>query len=281
MYDGLILSDLHLGAESCQVRTIQRFLEELPPTRRLVLNGDVLENTEHRLTKSHWKVLSQLRKLSDDLELIWVSGNHDPDADAIAHLIGANFVREYQFQSGGRNILCVHGDVWDKFLTDHPILTNVADWFYLWMQRLNRRLAVTAKRSSKTFLRCVNKVREEAIEYAKIKGADVIVCGHTHHAESVEVPGHGGLPLTYCNAGCWTDHHCHYWTVQEGVVELHEVATVSSRAEPAPVDAARLERGDYNPNAMPTPNDPVHSSSVPYLSPRDPVSAQSSRPESN
>ena len=27
----------------------------------------------------------------------------------------------------------------------------------------------------------------------------------------------------YFNTGCWTDHHCHYLTVQDGVIELEEV----------------------------------------------------------
>jgi UDP-2,3-diacylglucosamine pyrophosphatase LpxH len=225
MLDAIVLSDLHLGSVSCQVRAIQAFLEELPSTHRLVLNGDVLENTEHRLTKQHWKVLSQLRRLSDVLELVWVRGNHDQDADPIAHLIGANFVSEYEFQSGDRNILCVHGDTWDKFLTAHPILTDVADWFYLRIQRMSRRLAVSTKRSSKTFLRCVERVREEAIAYAQSKMMDIVVCGHTHHAESIEGGGYQSWRPTYWNTGCWTDHHCHYWTVQDGFAEVREVAT--------------------------------------------------------
>jgi metallophosphoesterase superfamily enzyme len=100
MLDALLLSDLHLGAESCHVRAVQGLLETLPPTARLVLIGDVLENTEYRLTKQHWRVLSQLRKLADQLELVWVQGNHDFDAESVAHLIGAAFVPEYLFESG-------------------------------------------------------------------------------------------------------------------------------------------------------------------------------------
>jgi UDP-2,3-diacylglucosamine pyrophosphatase LpxH len=230
MLDGVVMSDLHLGAESCQVRAIIRFLEELPDTRRLILNGDVLENTEHRLTKHHWKVLSLLRKLSDQLELVWVRGNHDFDADAIAHLIGASFVPEYDFQSADRRVLCVHGDSWDRFLVDHPYLTNVADWFYLWMQRLSRSLAVSAKRSSKTFLRCIERVRDEARGYAKGKKMDVVVCGHTHHAEWIKGDGQWCGRPEYYNTGCWTDHHCHFWTVKGGDPQLHEIRTAELAA---------------------------------------------------
>lgn len=220
MFDAVMLSDLHLGAESCQVKSLQEFMDSLPPTARLILNGDVLEHTEFRLTKQHWRVLSQLRKLADRLELVWVRGNHDYDAESVAHLIGANFVPEYTFQSGAKSVLCVHGDAWDRFLTDHPMVTIVADWFYLRMQRMSRRLANSAKRSSKTFLRCVDRVRAEAIEYGKAKCADIVVCGHTHFAE--EPPALSLTSSAYYNTGCWTDHHCHYLTVKDGRFQLVE-----------------------------------------------------------
>jgi UDP-2,3-diacylglucosamine pyrophosphatase LpxH len=221
MFDAILLSDLHLGSESCQVKTLQHFVENLPPTERLILLGDVLENTEYRLTKQHWRVLSQFRKLADQLKLVWVRGNHDCDAESVAHLIGANFVQEYSFHSGGKQVLCVHGDAWDRFITDHPIITNMADWFYLRIQRMSRRLANRAKRSSKSFLRCVNRVRTEAVKYGEAKRADVVICGHTHFPETPAEPA--AARCAYYNTGCWTDHHCHYLSVQDGSLQLEEV----------------------------------------------------------
>jgi UDP-2,3-diacylglucosamine pyrophosphatase LpxH len=220
VYDAILLSDLHLGAEACQVEALQDFIETLPATQKLILNGDVLENTEFRLTKQHWRVLSHFRKLADRLELVWVRGNHDYDAESVAHLIGAAFVPEYRFESGGRQILCVHGDAWDRFLTDHPIITNIADWFYLRMQRWSRRLANNAKRSSKTFLRCVDRVRTEAIEYGTSNRADVVICGHTHLAETPLESNR--VACAYYNTGSWTDHHCHFLTVKDGQFDLAE-----------------------------------------------------------
>jgi UDP-2,3-diacylglucosamine pyrophosphatase LpxH len=142
---------------------------------------------------------------------------------------------KFVFESGGRRVLCVHGEAWDRFLTDHPVLSNVADWFYLRMQRMSRRMAVSAKRGSKTFLRCAERVREQATEYGRAKGADVVICGHTHHAETPL----GLNPATpaYFNTGCWTDHHCHYLTVKDGVVRLEEVD--AERASPADLPASR------------------------------------------
>src|SRR5262249_36789118 len=122
----------------------------------------------------------------------------------------------------------VHGDAWDRFLTQHPILTNLADWFYLWVQQMSRKLAVSAKRSSKTFLRCVGRVREGASVYGKTKNMDVVVCSHTHHAEALEGDGQRGGQPTYYNTGRWTNHHCHYWTAHDGVTQLHEVTVTQS-----------------------------------------------------
>ena len=230
MFDAILLSDLHLGSESCQVKSLQDFIDALPSTERLILLGDVLENTEYRLTKQHWRVLSQLRKLADQLELVWVRGNHDYDAESVAHLLGANFVPEYSFESGGRKVLCVHGDAWDRFITDHPVITSLADWFYLRMQRMSRRLANRAKRSSKTFLRCVDRVRTEATKYGKAKRADAVICGHTHFAEAAVEPL--AEACAYYNTGCWTDHHCQYITVVDGRLQLEEVDV--DAAVPAP-----------------------------------------------
>lgn len=217
----IVISDLHLGAPNCQVLALNRLLDTLPTRAAcLVLAGDALEGTERRLTKHHWRLLSRLRKLSDRVRLVWVRGNHDHDADAIAHLVGAEFVDEFAFRSGGKTFLCVHGDRWDSFLAAYPLLGNVADWCYLKLQRLNRPLALRLKRRSKTIAQAVEQVRHGALAYAARRGADVVVCGHTHHAEGP----HAEKGVTYWNVGCWTDHHAHYLAVEDGAATLCEVA---------------------------------------------------------
>src|SRR5262249_43378765 len=108
-------------------------------------------------------------------------------------------------------------------ITDHPIITNIADWFYLGIQKFNRRLAVRSKRSCKAFLRSVERVRIEAIDFGRIRRADLVVCGHTHHAEAATALGPTGDWPAYFNTGCWTDHSCHYWTVKDGDTQLHEI----------------------------------------------------------
>jgi UDP-2,3-diacylglucosamine pyrophosphatase LpxH len=72
-----------------------------------------------------------------------------------------------------------------------------------------------AKRSSKTFLRCAQKVQDQAIEYARKRDYDIVSCGHTHLPIAVT-----DTPVQYFNSGSWTERPCHYLTVEHGVVEL-------------------------------------------------------------
>src|SRR5262249_58850582 len=89
----VILSAPPLGSGNCQAKRVcellGRVVEGDLPTARLILNGDVFDSIDfRRLHKSHWKVLSLIRKLSDTVEIVWLAGNHDGSAEVISHLLG-------------------------------------------------------------------------------------------------------------------------------------------------------------------------------------------------
>jgi UDP-2,3-diacylglucosamine pyrophosphatase LpxH len=219
MNDAIIISDLHLGSDVCQSKKINQFFIEIEKenieTKEIIVNGDLFDSWDFRkLKSSHWKVLSHLRKLSKTKHIVWINGNHDGPAEAISHLIGLDFVEEYEFVSGTKKILVLHGDRFDNFIAKYPLLTRIADQAYRFIQRIDSSfyLAKLAKRSSKTFLRCSEQIKNKAIEYAASRDANIVVCGHTHLASISE---------TYCNSGCWTESPCHYLTVHDGTVKLH------------------------------------------------------------
>ncbi len=223
MLDALILSDIHLGSDNSQAKLLCKLLERIVegelPTARLILNGDVFDSIDfRRLNKNHWKVLSLIRKLSDQIDIIWLCGNHDGSAEIVSHLLGVRVQDDYILPSGGRQILIFHGHIFDEFLEDHPILTWVADIIYWLLQRLDNThyLAKVAKKGSKTFLRCARKIEERAIEFARKRHCEAVCCGHTHHAV-VNTEG----AIHYFNSGCWTELPCTYLTVQGGAIELH------------------------------------------------------------
>jgi len=212
--EAIVISDVHLGSRLCRTDLLDSFLRGLPATRRLILNGDVMESSEYRLRRDHWRILSKLRKLADNLELVWIRGNHDYDADSIAHILGAAMASEYTFSIRAVTYLCTHGDQWDDFTTNRPVATFFFDLIYGRIQGYSPRLSRHLKRTSKTFLHCCQKVREGARKLGDKRKAKVVLCGHTHQPEAHE-------HLGYFNSGCWTEEECHYLTIDgTGLVQL-------------------------------------------------------------
>jgi UDP-2,3-diacylglucosamine pyrophosphatase LpxH len=222
VFDAVVISDLHLGSPNCQAKQLARFLENVRkgsvPTRRLILNGDVFDSIDfRRLKKRHWAVLSELRKLSDEVEITWINGNHDGPAEIVSHLLGVTCTDEIVVESGGKKILFLHGHRFDEFISRYPLLTWFADRVYNFLQRIDKShyFAKLAKKRSKTFLRCAAKIEADSLKYAAKKGCDAVCCGHTHVAGATTAG-----PVAYFNSGCWTEKPCHFLTVKDGVVEV-------------------------------------------------------------
>jgi UDP-2,3-diacylglucosamine pyrophosphatase LpxH len=223
MLDAIIVSDIHLGSGNCQAKALCALLQKLEhqtsTVARLILNGDVFDSIDfRRLTKHHWKVLSLLRKLSDNMEIIWIAGNHDGSAEIVSHLLGVTVKDEYFLTSGKNKILILHGHTFDDFIDSHPFLTWIGDFIYFVLQHIDRThyFAKLAKRGSKTCLRCVKKVEEQAAQYALSKGCTAVCCGHTHSSYDRQ-----NGSVHYWNSGCWTERPCTYLTISEGRIELH------------------------------------------------------------
>lgn len=245
VFDAVILSDLHLGSDNCQAKHLCEFLERLEDGRlrtdRLILNGDVFDSIDfRRLKKSHWKVLSLLRKLSDQIAIIWLCGNHDGSADIVSHLLGTTVEDEHVLSSGAQQVLVLHGHRFDEFLDAHPILTLLSDLAYYLLLRVDRthRVARLAKKSSKTFLRCAQKIEQRSREYARQKHCTAVCCGHTHQAIS-----NPGPDLQYFNSGCWTELPCTYLTVRDGQIDLCVFTPEPEAVVPESVAPPRLWTG--------------------------------------
>ena len=211
-----MLSDIHLGSRACQAQALFSFLSAIDTNtiQRIIINGDLLDGPKHKLKKIHWKILAKLTQLAVRIEVVWILGNHDDDGEGIAHLMGIKPVNEYEFEAGNVKFICVHGDVWDKFMSKHPWITNIADWFYFRLQMISRKVAIRAKRYSKIYVGCVEQIKCEAIKYAKYKKANWIITGHTHHPI---------LEEGYANSGCWTNHINTYIRVaKDGTVSLRD-----------------------------------------------------------
>lgn len=225
VYDTLVLSDVHLGAEVSRARDATRMLKETS-FRRLILLGDIFADLNFgRLKKEHWQFLGTIRKLSNPkrgVEVVWVEGNHDHGlAEIMSHLVGVKVYQEYAWEYAGLRHLAIHGHQFDRFVVNNVRFNYFFGTLaYLWLQKLDLKgnpLARFLDRLNTRWLRMSSKVAAGAIAYAREKGADRIFCGHTHAAMQLERDG-----VAYFNSGSWIDAHPTYITVSEEGVEIHE-----------------------------------------------------------
>lgn len=247
VYDTLILSDVHLGADTSRACEATRVLKG-NRFRRLILLGDIFADLNfRRLTKEHWKFLGYIRKLSNpkrDLEVVWVEGNHDQGlSNIMSHLVGVRVYQEYAWQYAGKRHLAIHGHQFDRLLANNLRLNYLGTLLYLQLQRLDLKGKPVARfidRINTRWLRMSHKVASGALFHARLHKADRIFCGHTHHAMHQEKDG-----VHYYNAGGWVDEKPTYVTVDSVGVRIHEYCerpdAYSSGEERTGVDSTDAE----------------------------------------
>ena len=224
VYNTLILSDLHLGAETSRAREATRVLKE-NSFRRLILLGDIFADLNFaRLTKDDWKFLGYIRKLSNpkrNIEVVWVEGNHDHGlTNIMSHLVGVRVYQQYTWQYAGLRHLAIHGHQFDGFQVNNVRLSRLGTSLYLKLQKLDFRSKPIVRlidRLNTRWLRMSSKVSAGALHFAQQHDAARIFCGHTHEATHVEQDG-----IHYYNSGGWVDSRLTYLTVDEQGVRIHE-----------------------------------------------------------
>lgn len=224
MYNTLILSDLHLGAETSRAREATRVLKE-NRFQRLILLGDIFADLNFaRLTKEHWKCLGYIRKLSNPkrkIEVVWVEGNHDHGlTNIMSHLVGVRVYQQYEWEYCGLRHIAIHGHQFDGFQVNRVRLSRLVTSLFLQLQKLDLKGNPVARwidRLNTRWLRMSPKVASGAMTYAEEHGADRIFCGHTHQAIHMERDG-----VEYYNSGGWVDSRLTYLTIGEEGVKIHD-----------------------------------------------------------
>ena len=224
VYNTLILSDLHLGAETSHAREAALLVKH-SRFQRLILLGDIFADLNFaRLKKEHWKFLGLIRKLSNPkrgIEVVWVEGNHDHGlTDIMSHLVGVRVYQAYRWMYRGLRHVAIHGHQFDGFQVNNMRLSRFGTALYLQLQKMDfkrKPIARMIDRLNTRWLRMSSKVSAGAIAYAKHHDAQRIFCGHTHHALNVEQEG-----ISYFNSGGWVDSRLTYLTIDETGVKIHE-----------------------------------------------------------
>ena len=127
MHEVLAISDIHLGDKDCQAIQLLKVLKK-EKAKTILIVGDLFDHHNlNRLNKTHWKVLSKLRKLSKKSKIIYLIGNHCfLKAEFMSILLGFDCRDEYEFDIKDKKFRAVHGDIFDIYFSKYKSITEVS-----------------------------------------------------------------------------------------------------------------------------------------------------------
>lgn len=183
----LIISDVHLGDKDCKAELLLKILKK-NKAKNIIIAGDLFDHHNlKRLKKSHWKVLSYLRKLSKKSKIIYLIGNHCfLKAEFMSILLGFDCKNEYIIELNDEKVLVVHGDIFDIFFTKYKYITNFIVKIY-YAIRAHTPFADDffrlLKHKTNNFIEKACDMKKNALKYIEFNGYDKVICGHSHIAE--------------------------------------------------------------------------------------------------
>jgi UDP-2,3-diacylglucosamine pyrophosphatase LpxH len=221
------VSDVHLGLRTSRPADLLRTLRAWR-FERLILLGDIFHDGSYRrLCSDSWAVVAHVRRLAEARasEVVWLHGNHDRHlGPAIRTLTGIAVRETFAWEQGGRSFLAVHGDRFDWFNHRFTKLGNAIGRVYAFsLERLSRE-GRWPDRLDKWQCRrggLHRKVARKAAAFALDRGADVIVCGHTHRPTKRRLTVADRGRVTYVNAGSWVDRPASFLTVDADGVRIN------------------------------------------------------------
>jgi UDP-2,3-diacylglucosamine pyrophosphatase LpxH len=237
----LVTSDSHVGNLFCNARRgLIDFLEYARAHRyNVCINGDGIDveyTTLKRFTAESAALLRELRRLTADMTVYYVVGNHDI---LLEHYVGdwgrLHLVPFLNVTSGKTRVRVEHGHLYDPSLMSNPNLHHGIRQFlcalcrmyppgYHWHEKyqtlrfryVRRLLGHDPHALESHATRDVSPAFLDAAEELARRGFDAVVFGHTHYA--------GELPLNdnrarYLNTGSWFKDP-HFVTIEHGEVTL-------------------------------------------------------------
>lgn len=217
----LIVSDLHLGLRAARAGELLGVLARVR-FERLILLGDLFHDLAfRRLGGEAWTLLRYLRRLAQvpsGVEVVCISGNHDRHLrDAIAWLIGVPARESYAFAAGGKRYEALHGDRFDRFISQNPKVAQLVSSVYGFCERRLSHEGVWPERVDRWHARALSdQIATAALAYGRSAALDVVVCGHTHEPTIRAAQG-----VAYVNTGAWIGRPGSFVTVGSAGIRLH------------------------------------------------------------
>lgn len=218
----VFISDVHLGATGCKTAALQTFLDHVE-CEELYLVGDIIDGWVTRQKSWGHEETNLLQTIigmaNKDCQVYLTPGNHDA---FMRRLNGSEmgFMKvDHSFNHSlvdGRELLVVHGDLFDPTCVKHSWVAWLGAWGYEYLQIFNARVntrrakknlrgwdfAGKIKRFSKGLTSGKEKFDDLLIESAREQGYDGVVCGHVHRPVIRTEPD----GFLYINTGDWVEH---------------------------------------------------------------------------
>ena len=237
-YRTLWVSDVHLGTPGCKAEFLVDFLKH-NECETLYLVGDIIDGWKLRSgwfwPQEHTNVVRKvLTKAKRGTKVFYVTGNHD---EFLRKFVGYKLeignirvVNEIVHTTAdGRQLLVMHGDLFDVITRYHKWVAKVGDLAYDVTMRANHHfnqlrrllgmrywsLSAFAKNSVKNAVNIVSEFEDSVARECKRRGLDGVICGHIHHAEIRQMHG-----VTYHNCGDWVESCTALGELPDGRIEV-------------------------------------------------------------
>jgi UDP-2,3-diacylglucosamine pyrophosphatase LpxH len=220
MYKITIISDLHLGMNNSNPKNILNFLNSLE-TEMLILNGDIIDieaiKRGHKWKNKHNKVIIKLLEMSKKIKIIYIRGNHDDEIKNLFNLKISNieFADEFYINIEAKRYLVMHGDKLENPGSSLTLIYKVGSVLYdllLVINKLYNKIRVKfnlpyksiskiTKNSVKRIMSFIFDFETKAIELAKKRNCDGVICGHIHTPIIKKISN-----IEYMNSGDWVEN---------------------------------------------------------------------------
>jgi len=240
-YRSVFVSDIHIGAVGSQTEKSLRFLESVE-CEYLYLVGDLIDGWVGRKDRK-WGpnatgVLREILEQGNRGAIVrYTPGNHDAFMRRVHGVQLGNIYIEPSFlheTADGKDLLVVHGDIFDRSCTKYQPIAFVGAWAYEVLGMANASLnkkrgedgkrpidfTTVTKRGIKKFIGKATHYEDLVMNYAREAGFDGVVCGHVHRPQIV-VQEDGFL---YVNTGDWVEHRTAIVEHFDGRLELLNMA---------------------------------------------------------
>jgi UDP-2,3-diacylglucosamine pyrophosphatase LpxH len=257
-YRAVFISDLHLGSAGCQVEAITQFLQSFE-CDQLYLVGDIIDGWVGRDDGRWGQGTTELVRLllgktnRENCRVYYTPGNHDAFMRRLLGSEMGSILIDHSFVHTtvtGRDLLVVHGDLFDRSCTKFLPVAWVGAWLYEAITILNAHVnrtrarrerrpihfASMVKLATKRIVKRGSSFENQLVEHAVENGCDGVICGHVHRP-AIREREDGKL---YINTGDWVEHCTAIAETLDGRIEMIEwKPEVSDIVTPAPSEGLR------------------------------------------